>query len=72
MKTFSRYDYMAESKVVDEETGSYYPDPLTLNYLALNLTTVPLKDEMTNSKITDLLELDKLFVFGTFCFPGFR
>lgn len=51
MQTFSRYDFMSDSSVADEVTHSYYPDPLSLNYLNLALTTVPIKDTMTDPKI---------------------
>lgn len=47
----SRYDYMGEGKTRDAITGSYYPDPLTLKYDKLELTSVPLKDVMSTTKI---------------------
>lgn len=33
----SRYDFMIDGSVKDEITGSYYPDPLSLNYHRLRL-----------------------------------
>nr|DAE47652.1 MAG TPA: hypothetical protein [Bacteriophage sp.] len=51
MTTFSRYDFMNSGTTKDEVSGSYYPDPLTLNYLDLNMSEVPLKNTMTDAKI---------------------
>lgn len=51
MKTLSRYDYMSEGSVTDEVSKSAYPDPLSLNYLNFNLTSTPIKNVMTDSKI---------------------
>ena len=51
MTTMSRYDYMTEGVTQDEELGSYYPDPLSLNYLNLKLSDIPDRDVMTDSKI---------------------
>lgn len=51
MATYSRYDFMTSGVVQDEVTGSYYPDPLSLNYLNFKMSKIPLKDIMTDSKI---------------------
>ena len=42
---------MSEGSVMDEVSHSYYPDPLSLNYLNLSLSSVPIKDTMSDSKI---------------------
>ena len=47
----SRYDFMKESEQRDEKTGTCYPDPLTLNYLGFQMSAVPTKDVMTDSKV---------------------
>lgn len=51
MSTLSRYDFMNPGTSYDEISGSYYPDPLSLNYLDLKMSTIPTKDIMTDSKI---------------------
>lgn len=51
MATYSRYDFMTSGVVQDEVSGSYYPDPLSLNYLNFKMSKIPLKDTMTDSKI---------------------
>lgn len=47
----SRYSFMTEGSVADEVSKSAYPDPLSLNYLNLDLRSVPVRDKMTDSKI---------------------
>ena len=47
----SRYDFMQESEQRDEKTGTCYPDPLSLNYLGFQMSSIPTKDVMTDSKI---------------------
>lgn len=47
----SRYDFMQESEQRDEKTGTSYPDPLSLNYLGFQMSSIPIKDTMTDSKI---------------------
>lgn len=42
---------MTSGVVQDEVSGSYYPDPLSLNYLNFKMSKIPLKDTMTDSKI---------------------
>lgn len=51
MKTYSRYDFMKSGSVQDEVSGSYYPDPLSLNYLEFKMNSVPYKNTMTDEKI---------------------
>ena len=51
MNTNSRYDFMTDSKVRDEVTRSYYPDPLSLNYNNFSLSSVPAKDSLNSVKI---------------------
>lgn len=51
MATLSRYDFMTEGNTKDEKSGSYYPDPLSLNYLNLRMSSVPYKDIMDEEKI---------------------
>lgn len=50
--TFSRYDFMTEGLVVDEATGQAYPDPLSMDYTDLTLTTEALRDVMNDDKIS--------------------
>jgi hypothetical protein len=50
MATCSRYDFMNEGLTADELSGSYYPDPLSLNYLNLQMTSVPIKDTIDDTK----------------------
>ncbi len=57
----SRYDFMKEGCVQDEKTGSLYPDPLSLNYLNLELTSKPIKDVMSNEKIMLFWEEARLY-----------
>lgn len=45
-KTYSRYDYMEQGVTSDDVSGSLYPDPLTLNYNELTLTSIPQKDTL--------------------------
>lgn len=52
MKT--RYDFMNEGTVKDTQNDSYYPDPLTLNYLMFQLVDLPKKDILTSEKIIKL------------------
>ena len=47
----NRYDFMSESTVVDEKTGTYFPDPLTLDYGSFNMTQRPDKESLTDDKI---------------------
>lgn len=49
--TCSRYDYMTEGSTNDEITGSLYPDPLSLNYMNLNLTSIPQNDTLSSQDI---------------------
>ena len=49
--TKSRYDFMKDGVTADEISGSFYPDPLSLNYSDFSMSSVPLKDEMTSKKI---------------------
>ena len=51
MITNSRYDFMSDSKVRDEVTRSFYPDPMSLNYNNITLSSIPLKDELNSVKI---------------------
>lgn len=51
MITNSRYDFMTEGNTYDDVSLSYYPDPLSLNYLNLKMSNVPQKNVMTDSKI---------------------
>lgn len=50
-KTFSRYDYMIEGNTMDEISSSFYPDPLSLNYNNLNLTSIPQNMKLTSHDI---------------------
>jgi hypothetical protein len=50
-KTYSRYDYMEEGTTQDSILGSNYPDPLTLNYNELNLTSIPKNDDVSSQDI---------------------
>ena len=47
----NRYDFMRESAVVDEKTGTYFPDPLTLDYGSFNMTQRPDRESLTDDKI---------------------
>lgn len=47
----NRYDFMKAGSVQDEKTGAFYPDPLTLNYVNFNMTSIPYQDKMTDEKI---------------------
>lgn len=51
MITYSRYDFMKDGSTVDEKTGSFYPDPLSLNYLDFQLTDTPAKDLLSDPQI---------------------
>lgn len=51
MATNSRYDFMKESTVEDSVIGSFYPDPLTLNYTDLRMTETPSSSTMTDERI---------------------
>lgn len=51
MITNSRYDFMSDSKVRDEVTRSFYPDPMSLNYNNFTLSSIPVKDELNSVKI---------------------
>ena len=42
---------MSDSKVRDEVTRSFYPDPMSLNYNNFTLSSIPLKDELNSVKI---------------------
>lgn len=43
----NRYDFMTPGSVQDEKSGSYYPDPLSLNYLNFKMTEVPYVDKFS-------------------------
>lgn len=47
---FSRYDFMSDGEVQDEN-GRNYPDPLSLNYLNINLTKKPIKVVLSESDV---------------------
>lgn len=49
--TKSRYDFMKDGVVADEITGSFYPDPLSLNYSDFSMSSVPVKNTMSEKKI---------------------
>ena len=49
--TKSRYDFMKDGVTMDEVTGSFYPDPLTLNYSDFSMSELPIKNTMTEKKI---------------------
>lgn len=51
MNNYSRYDFMTEGVTYDELSESYYPDPLSLNYVNLQITETPTKDVMNDPKI---------------------
>lgn len=52
MATLSRYDFMTESEIADDETDNLWPDPLSLCYLELKVSSEPVVDKMTGSKIS--------------------
>lgn len=41
----NRYDFMTPGTTQDSKTGSFYPDPLSLNYLNFKMTEVPYADK---------------------------
>lgn len=43
----SRYDYMTSSLVKDTATGNFYPDPLSLTYFDLQLSSTPVRRRVT-------------------------
>ena len=47
----NRYDFMSESSVVDEKTGTYFPDPLTLDYGSFTMSQRPDKVYLVDDKI---------------------
>lgn len=47
----TRYDFMKVGNSQDSKTGSYYPDPLSLNYVNFNMTSIPYQDVMSEEKI---------------------
>lgn len=47
----NRYDFMSESSVVDEKTGTYFPDPLTLDYGSFTMSQRPDKEYLVDDKI---------------------
>ena len=47
----NRYDFMSESSVVDEKTGTYFPDPLTLDYGSFTMSQRPDKAYLVDDKI---------------------
>lgn len=49
--TYSRYDYMVEGAGYDEISESMYPDPLSLNYLDLNISNKPAELTLRDSDI---------------------
>lgn len=49
--TATRYDFMSESKHLDEKSNSYFPDPLTLDYGAFNMTQRPDREVLTDDNI---------------------
>ena len=51
MATNSRYDFMKEGSVIDEVSGSAWPDPLTFNYHDFEMTSLPAEDKMSDTKI---------------------
>lgn len=52
----SRYDFMIDGSVKDSVTGNYYPDPLSLNYLTLSISSGGIK-RMNNLSDNDILFL---------------
>lgn len=50
-KTCSRYDYMTEGVTNDNVLGSAYPDPLSLNYNELELSSIPENDVLSSEDI---------------------
>lgn len=47
----SRYDFMKPGKVIDSETGSLYPDPLSLNYHEFEINIMPTSVELADDDI---------------------
>ena len=47
----NRYDFMSESSVVDEKTGTYFPDPLTLDYGSFTMSQRPDKVYLVDDQI---------------------
>lgn len=43
----NRYDFIEPSNTIDEATGNAYPDPLTVSYFNLKLTSNPTRRKMT-------------------------
>lgn len=52
--TKSRYDFMKDGVTMDEITGSYYPDPLSLNFSDFKMDSLPIKNVMNPTKIVFL------------------
>lgn len=53
---------MESGRVVDEESGQAYPDPLTLDYNDLQITSDPIRDVMNDDKLSILwAEADKVY-----------
>lgn len=42
---------MREGVTPDEVTGSYYPDPLSLNFSDFKIGSLPVRDKMSQTKI---------------------
>jgi len=66
MVSNSRYDFMKEGSVQDEITGSLYPDPLSINYLNFQISSIPVKDVMSDDKIISFWEEAQLY-YGKAC-----
>ena len=43
----NRYDFIEPSTTIDEATGNAYPDPLTISYFDLKISSNPIKRVMT-------------------------
>lgn len=49
---YSRYDAMAESKIKDTEDQVAYPDPLSINFNKVQLTSLPRLREVSEADLT--------------------
>ncbi len=64
--TNSRYDFMKEGTVEDSMTGSLYPDPLTLEYSDFRMSSIPMKNTLSEKKIMFLWKEAEM-MYGRAC-----
>ena len=64
----SRYTFMKEGSTIDSKTNSAFPDPLSLNYLDVQISELPKEDTYKVNSLENepMLLKEKTYTFKPF------